>query len=203
MDSSFRIIGITPERLPGDYQSEVARIVNLLQSGRADIIHLRHPNASIDEMRRYLRVVPEDILPHITLHDHYSLTREFNIGGLHLNSRNPFIPDVLSDYISNKSIRISRSCHSLEEIENLCNPSLKNQFFDGSSLEYVTLSPIFDSISKKGYKSRFNLNELKGILPSVPMKVIALGGVQPSYFSQLKSAGFGGAALLGYFFPDS
>ena len=70
-----------------------------------------------------------------------------------------------------------------------------------SDYDYVTLSPIFDSISKQGYKSAFKLMELKNKIKG--KKVVALGGVTPDKFSYLKSIGFKGAALLGYFFPVS
>ncbi len=61
------------------------------------------------------------------------------------------------------------------------------------------LSPVFDSISKPGYGSRFSTEELreaagKGLINA---KVYALGGVDPSRFAELEALGFGGVALLG------
>ena len=65
--------------------------------------------------------------------------------------------------------------------------------------DYLFLSPIFDSISKRGYLSKFSHNELlnasiRGIIDD---KVVALGGVTPDKLSYLKSLHFGGAAMLG------
>lgn len=77
----------------------------------------------------------------------------------------------------------SRSCHSPEELSN--------------DVEYQFLSPIYDSISKQGYKSRFNLATLR-----VSKNVYALGGVEPCRFAELEQAGFGGAAMLGYIWAD-
>ena len=54
---------------------------------------------------------------------------------------------------------------------------------------------MYDSISKQGYASGFNLDELKGRL--VGRNVIALGGVTPDKFLELQVAGFVGAAMLG------
>ncbi len=76
-----------------------------------------------------------------------------------------------------------RSCHSVEELRG--------------DVDYQFLSPIYDSISKVGYKSRFDLRELR-----VGRNVIALGGVTPDHFGELKAAGFGGAAMIGYIWAD-
>ena len=66
--------------------------------------------------------------------------------------------------------------------------------------DYCFLSPIYDSISKVGYKSNFEKKELheakqSGILTD---KCIALGGVTPKHIPELIEMGFGGAAFLGY-----
>lgn len=81
----------------------------------------------------------------------------------------------------------SKSCHSLEEISN-CTQG-KN---------YVFLSPIFDSISKQGYKSKFSLSDHALLTLTENFKIIALGGIQPSEFRKLFDSKFAGAALLGY-----
>ena len=65
---------------------------------------------------------------------------------------------------------------------------------------HVFLSPVFDSISKQGYRAGFTPEILRrasgeGIIDE---KVIALGGVTPDKLQLLHSLGFGGAAMLGY-----
>ena len=81
-----------------------------------------------------------------------------------------------------------QSCHTLEEVEK------RKKLYD-----YVFLSPIFDSISKQGYRSAFTKDILteardKGIIDE---KVVALGGVALEHLSLLRQLGFGGAAFLG------
>jgi thiamine-phosphate pyrophosphorylase len=61
------------------------------------------------------------------------------------------------------------------------------------------LSPIFDSISKVGYKSAFTNDELlkaskDGIIDE---RVIALGGITPDKIPYLRELNFGGVAMLG------
>jgi thiamine-phosphate pyrophosphorylase len=63
----------------------------------------------------------------------------------------------------------------------------------------VSLSPIYDSISKQGYRAAFTREELlkaaqDGIIDN---KVYALGGVTFSRLEEVKALGFGGAMILG------
>jgi hydroxymethylpyrimidine kinase/phosphomethylpyrimidine kinase len=65
--------------------------------------------------------------------------------------------------------------------------------------DYVTLSPIFDSISKAGYRSAFTREEIaeaarKGIIDE---KVMALGGVTFNKMKEVTAMGFGGGMILG------
>lgn len=68
--------------------------------------------------------------------------------------------------------------------------------------DYVTLSPIFDSISKTGYHSGFDLDEVKCFLTAVDVNVIALGGVTEARLPRIREAGFYGAAMLGALFCE-
>ena len=88
---------------------------------------------------------------------------------------------------------ISCSCHTLEEVS-----------YYGPQTDYHFLSPIFDSISKQGYRSGFNEAQLRrasaeGILTN---KTIALGGVSASKLPLLHALRFGGAAFLGDIWHD-
>lgn len=181
VSNNFVIIGITPSVIVPD---ESNRIINLLSSGKVTFVHIRHPEASEEEVSNLLSQIPAQYLSRITLHDYFNLAKQFHVGGLHLNSRNPFAPNFSKE----RNLRISRSCHSLIEI------------YDCSSLDYVTLSPIFDSISKQGYRTAFpeeKLPELSAFLKESTVPVIALGGITPARFPLLRQLGFSGAAMLG------
>lgn len=83
---------------------------------------------------------------------------------------------------------VSRSCHSIQEV-------IRHK----SECDYLFLSPIYDSISKEGYGAAFSRIELKraaeeGIIDS---QVFALGGVSLEHIPEIRSLGFGGAAVLG------
>ena len=101
------------------------------------------------------------------------LKKEFPELGFHFNVRNP------RTEISGQRV-MSMSCHSWAEVQNV------------KKLDYVTLSPVFDSISKKNYKANHSL--LNG-WREASSKVIAMGGVSLENLSSLKN--FNGAAMLG------
>lgn len=186
MKSGFFIVGLTPPLIRDD-ESEV--IASRLDDGSVDYFHLRHPDASPQEMARIIEAIPQRLRRRLTLHDHHFLAPDYGVGGLHLNSRNPELPQLPGGYRP----RVSRSCHSIEELA-LCH-----------SLDYATLSPIFDSISKQGYTTAFPPERYRNLamtLARIPVKTVALGGVTPDRLPLLRSLGFAGAAMLGALWPS-
>ncbi len=175
--SMIRIV-ITPDH---SVDNEAQRINELLRE-RFDILHLRKPAWTADECRSLLDEIDSSLYDRIVIHDFYELYTEYNLRGIHLTGRHPGIPEEMT-------VRhLSCSCHSLEEVQAR-----------KSDMNYLFLSPIFNSISKHGYKSPFPYEMLKdaaarGIIDS---KVIALGGVTESKIPELEDIGFGGYAMLG------
>lgn len=167
-------IFITPEEI-SDGENEL--VVRLLDQGW-DYVHLRHPAASLSDMRRLIESIPQRYHNRLRLHGHFELATQFNLGGLHLNGRCPKAPDFYTG-------SVSRSCHSIEELTK------------STDCDYVTLSPIFDSISKPGYKSSFTADELLQLNEISKPLVIALGGITPERLEQLKPYNFGGYAVKG------
>lgn len=162
---------------PDEKPCEACNIARLLDSGAADIVHIRKPAWTAGKVRDLIARIPERLHPRLRLHDQFELLQTFPlICGVHINSRQKAAP------LSAKSI--SRSTHSANEL------SLANDY------DYVTISPIYDSISKPGYSSILD----SGIITAARQfnNVIALGGVTPRTMPFLAAAGFAGAALLGY-----
>ncbi len=173
MTNLLRIF-ITPEEITA---SEPKLITELIDRGW-HAVHLRHPDATLIEMRRLIESIPQRLHDRLRLHGHFALTAEFNLGGLHLNGRCPYPPAFFNG-------PISRSCHSIEEIRR------------STDCDYVTLSPIFDSISKPGYHAAFSTDELSQLNEITSPDVIALGGITPERISLLKDLGFSGYAVKG------
>lgn len=177
----MKLIAITPEN---DFERQDEFICKLLDSG-FDYVHIRKPAYTADDMRRLLDKLPQYIHKRLKLHSHFDLANEYGIGGLHINHRWHNIPVEVND-----GIRLSKSCHSIDELK------------DCSKYEYVFLSPIYDSISKKGYRSNFMLDQLAATFNCHKSynNVIALGGIEPVHLKELEKCGFAGAAFLGYIF---
>ncbi len=179
-ERSLRLVAITsPDFLPG----EGRRIAALLDEGFWRV-HIRKPRATADRLRQLLGSIPSRCLPRIVLHDHQELAATFHVGGIHLNSRQP----TLLPELKGKELTVSRSCHSLEEVVAW-----------KARTDYLFLSPIFDSISKKGYRSNFSPDILRSAAAEgiIDAKVFALGGVTTDRLPLLRAIGFGGAAMLG------
>ena len=164
---------------------EEACWINAMMSEYPFILHLRKPFASLAELETLVQQIHPVYYDRIVLHDHYALAEKYQLKGIHWNARNQEFK-LEGAYWQKASI--SRSCHSIPEVE-----MYKNQY------QYVTLSPIFDSISKQGYKAAFSESELKSVIGQgiINHQVIALGGIDSSNIHQLATMGFGGAAVLG------
>ena len=177
----MRLIGFTAE---GTLPEENLLVERALDCG-VDIIHLRKPTWSQDLMAGLISSISPKYYDRLTLHDHFALVQQFGLGGVHLNSRCGIVSVGFEG-------RVSRSFHTLEELEGR------------AEYDYVTLSPIFDSISKVGYSSRFDVEVLTeachdGVIDG---GVVALGGICPDNVGALQRFGFGGAAVLGCLWGD-
>lgn len=170
-------IAVTP---PAFHDGEAAFISRLLAGG-VDVVHLRKPGSAEAECAGLLEALSEDERARVVVHDHFGLAARYGLMGIHLNSRNPSVPEGFRG-------QLSRSCHSLEEVRRF-----------KPECGYVFLSPVFDSISKQGYSSAFSAGDLHRAAASgiIDSRVVALGGVTQERLPYLRSLGFGGAAMLG------
>lgn len=166
--------------LPVLFHREAEQIVQFLHSS-IDLIHIRKPNATKEEVEQLIREIPKEYYCKLVLHDHHFLALKYHLHGIHLNSRNP------QPLIGWKG-SVSRSCHTLEEVKEW-----------KERCDYISLSPIFESISKKGYQAAFTEKELKAAKKEgiIDTKVLALGGVTFNKMDDVLRMGFGGGMILG------
>ena len=190
----FMVIVITK---PEFFEGEAEQIVQLLDSGRADLVHIRKPLVSLadsarglelaeldglERLERLIQALPARVYGRLVLHDCFELALKYQLHGVHLNSRHPQPPQGFKG-------AISISCHSLKELAE-CRKK---------PYAYMSLSPIFDSISKPGYHSAFTAEEIvkarrQGLIDE---RVMALGGVTFDKVNDVLKMGFGGAMILG------
>lgn len=172
------VIIITPPRSLPDEES----IVNRLFENGLHLLHLRKPGADRETLENFIRGIAPRFRERVIVHDHFELVEEYGLKGIHLKH------DQAATFTERERYpHVSVSCHSFEEIGSLA-----------FTPDYVFLSPVFDSISKPGYNTAFDLNLLKEKLKTVPVPVVALGGITPDKVTACRKAGFDGVALLGY-----
>ena len=124
----MKIIVITsPEFIPGEVS-----LINTLLEGGVTRIHIRKPQAGIEEVRKLIEAIDSRWHERLSLHDYHEMAIEYGCG-IHLNARNPLPPEGWQGITS-------ASCPSIEEAEAR-----------KKTCDYVFLRPIFDSITKQGY----------------------------------------------------
>lgn len=180
MNHKMHLIFITR---PEVFDGETALCNAMLRAG-LERLHLRKPGASREALAAWIGEIDPSLRRRIIVHDHHELARDYGLGGIHLNRRNPEVPQ----WLDHNHLSVSRSCHSIDEVRQY-----------STTCDYLTLSPIYDSISKEGYGAAFSREELaqakaEGLLGG---NVYALGGVSFERLDEVQSLGFYGAALLG------
>ena len=183
-DERFLTIGFTLPEVQRDLKQESRDITAFMDSGAIDYFHIRKPGESLSVYRDLIGSIPSRLHSRIVVDTFPQLCREFTLGGYHLKSdgSKKDMKDSLPE-----GIFYTRSCHTLEETGA-----------DPNGFRYSFLSPVFDSISKEGYQSKFSPGD-KDLKQAIENRnIVALGGVTPEVFMQLYHSKFVGAALLGY-----
>ena len=182
---SFALVAITPPvTVVGEHES-----ATLLLKEVFDILHVRKPDYSEQEMRNYLTpFCAAGIASRIVLHSHFNLANELGLKGIHINERAKQTAEAWQQYTC-----VSVAIHQLSELHAPAYPDV----------EYALLSPFFPSISKEGYCPRFSLSEIQNAISATSYRIVALGGLTPARIPLLRQMGCYGAAFLGYLWQRS
>lgn len=178
----MRLIAIS---WPDFFEGEAA-VINALFEEDLDILHLRKPGAKEEDVATLIEKIEPRFRKRLTLHYLPDLAERYAVGGYHLSPNRPLAPEGWGG-------RLSASCHTMEELVEKLH-----------TVDYAFLSPIFDSISKSGYKSSFSHETLQKAASEnvIGAGVVALGGVTPANMGMVKELGFGGVAVLGGLWGD-
>ncbi|MBB6462959.1 thiamine phosphate synthase [Flammeovirga kamogawensis] len=183
------LIGITKE----DFFTDEAQLICFWLDNGIDIIHIRKPNATKEEISTLLNVIPIIYHKKLTLNQHFDLTYQFNVGGIHFKESMRQATKLKNlEQWKSKGLRLSSSVHQMDEI-----PQIPTAF------DYLFLSPVFDSTSKKKYKSNTMLLERMKKERFELHQIVALGGITDKSLLQLDRSSFKGAAILGYLWETS
>lgn len=160
-------------------------IINSLFTNGLEILHLRKPTASIDEVAELMLRIDAKFHHRISLHQHHKLSEQFEITRFHFReeSRKQIGEAELEKHRSNGQT-LSTSIHSMDEYKKL-----------STCFDYCFFGPVFNSISKKESKSILKNDFILG--EQTQTKIIALGGITNDLIPTVKKMGFNGIALLG------
>ena len=160
---------------------EVDLIKALIKDGLY-AVHIRKHESTLEEMEAFVLKFDSFHRAFFVMCSHRSLVDKYGMKGMHFSSYEE-VPDERQDWYT-----YSTSCHTLEELTS-----------NKDKVDYVLLSPIFDSISKPGYVSSWkDRNELTNALMNHDgCEVMALGGVAEDKLKDVKHMCFDGYAMLG------
>jgi thiamine-phosphate pyrophosphorylase len=170
---------------PDFFENEAGQINALLEKGM-QLLHLRKPDCTKEELATLLRNIDSVYYSKIALHQYHELAGEFGIKRLHFPEKLRLEQTEESlQNLKERGFVLSTSIHNPAALADLSN-----------AFSYTFLGPVFDSISKQNYRAalqaNFKLNRL-----NFTGEVIALGGIDDSKIKTITQMGFDGAAFLG------
>lgn len=118
------------------------------------------------------------------VNDRCDLALALEADGVHLGQEDLPLPDARALLGPDKLIGIST--HNPEQVRTAT----------GEGADYLGFGPIFATSSKPDHEPVVGVEGLKAIRPLTPLPIFAIGGVQPSTYSAILSAGANGAAVM-------
>jgi thiamine-phosphate pyrophosphorylase len=170
---------------PAMLAGEAVLIQQLFAEG-LEYFHLRKPDADEQAVRALIEAIPAVYHDRIVMHGFFHLMSAYNLRRWHFREEHRVATAVETlAQEKDKGYILSTSVHDLTTLQQL--PPL---------FAYTFFSPVFDSISKQGYKGvaddKFYLSQEYKLVP-----VIALGGIDAGNIKKAVEMNFDGAAVLG------
>ncbi len=164
-------------------QNEAALLNQLFEEG-LEVLHLRKPSFSVDEYQRLLNEIDPRFYNRIMIHQFHDLCTEFVLKGIHIQEQPRIdLQERLEGYVSiymSEGFKVSSSFHDPKVLKE-CD----------INFDYHLLSPVFSSISKKGYEGKgFDVN-------SITKEIIGMGGVNAETIPEVFKLGYSGIGVLG------
>ncbi len=176
---------------PENFEGEIKIVHELFEEG-LEYFHLRKPKFSTEQLRHYLDRINKKYRDRIIIHSHHELCIGYKLRGIHL-TRKHLKKNFIESWFRMNYIKLRRpgvvvtaGMHTIGSLKR------KNPGYN-----YIFLSPVFNSISKIGYRSTFNEESLKEGLLKSNYEAIAMGGVDEDKIEKARDFGFDGVAILG------
>ncbi len=166
-----------------------ADVINALFNEGLELFHLRKPDYSENELIELIEKINAAYHSKIALHQQHQLAERFKINRIHFpESERLKLKEEELVNLKSKGFTLSTSIHELTELNLL-----------SEAFEYSFYGPVFESISKKGYQPKTEIQVPK----NKKIKLIAIGGITPNKIKEVKELNFDGAALLGSIWGDT
>lgn len=136
------------------------------------------------ELARELVILGRRFGATVTVHADLRAVQEAGAAGIHLPSWGN--ADHAREMLGPTAL-IGMSAHDLEQVKWACE----------HKVDYVTLSPVFRSISKPGHCSPECLSHLTEMASTVSTPILALGGITPDRVDTCIATGARGVAVVG------
>ena len=178
--------------LPGVFPGEADCMEALLSEG-VGRLHLRKPAATAEELETLVQRLAPQWAERLVLHGPRSRELALRYGVRNVHGAVGYKDgDGLSGggpVIDGGGLRMSTSVHGWDEFSRL-----------PAGLEYAFISPLFDSISKRGYRANAGL--LGQPAEELPCLAVGLGGVSDETIGSMLEEGWKGAAVLGWIWEE-
>jgi thiamine-phosphate pyrophosphorylase len=167
--------------LPG----ETGIWLQLLNAG-ADSILLRKPGWQESDYEQLFREADPACYNRLMIAGQPALCERYGLQGLHFSeaARSALTPELTGQYLQN-GWRLSTGIHHAHTLQLVSNDW--HQLF---------LSPVFDSISKPGYRAAYS-PDFRLQKAGYTGRVLALGGIDHTTASMARTMQFDGIAILG------
>ncbi len=174
------IVLIAPEK---DIPNEIEILQQLFEEG-LKYYHFRKPEKNYEQYAEYLNQIDEQYHDRIVTHYFHELINEFNLKGIHFQEQKRM--DTLengTEYFIGLDMMGKTMSSSFHEPSTLANCDIE--------FDYHLLSPVFSSISKKGYEGLgFDVNH-------IDKTIIGMGGINTDTIQKTVALGFQGIGVLG------
>jgi thiamine monophosphate synthase len=177
---------------PGVFAGEAGYMERLLEAGLARL-HLRKPEATDEELEQLLSRLAPRWGQRLVVHGprNRELALRYGVPNIHgsVAYRDGRGYSGGGPTADGEGLTVSTSAHGWEEFGKL-----------PAGLAYAFISPLFDSISKRGYSASEGL--LKQPEGELPCRPVGLGGVSAGTIGLMLDKGWKGAAVLGWIWEE-
>lgn len=172
-----------------------AELINQFFELGLECLHLRKPAFSVEEYCELLEAIDEQHHHKIITHTFFELVEIYGLKGIHLREtdRESLATKELETMLAHVQAQdwvLGSSVHNPATLKGL-----------PKNMDYVFVSPVFESISKKGYKPsiHWDVQQLKTVY-SFPL--VGLGGIAVDKLQIAQQRGFEQVAVLGAIWND-